>query len=430
VKKRIDVAHLRIGMHVVELDRPWLETPLLFQSFQIRDKKEIEQLQGCCQYVYVFVDERGGFTSPYATLNTGYLNYSQPAPQRTPFETNQQRIELELLRQAARPVQESGRYEDAAEAEQEVTQVEPLYTEALSLRRALLHDARLGNPLNTPAAHTLVSNFVESAIRNPDALMYFALIRGRDSVLAEHVLRCSLLALVVGRHMGLDRGALNELGIAALLHDVGKVRLPREILHKTESLTDEERQLVERHVGWGVEILRANPGISPRILEAVGQHHERYDGNGYPAGRRAGMLGEFGQVLAMVDYYDHLTQDGAPLSAHTALKRLYTLRGTQFAPELVEQFIQCMGIYPIGSVVELDNGAVGVVVALNRKRRLKPRVAIARSPDGSPVEPGRLMNLLHDKDESGQMVAIERVVEPEAANIDPFRYLPVTGATF
>ncbi|MGE5240706.1 MAG: HD-GYP domain-containing protein, partial [Bacteroidota bacterium] len=210
-----------------------------------------------------------------------------------------------------------------------------------------------------------------------------------------------------------------------------KMKVPNEILNKPGTLSDYEYALMKSHVPRGVEILDKTSGIPRPAIVVARCHHERYSGSGYIGGLKGDQIGLFGMIGGIVDCYDAISSDRAyhaGMSAHAALKKMYEWRNRDFHPALVEQFIQCMGIYPIGSVVELNTGEIGVVVAMNRMRRLKPRVALVLRADFSPLPGATTVDLMEYKTSDGRPCEIDRVLEPGVHGINPVHYMPVTAS--
>lgn len=420
-KTKLEVQQLKPGMYVRELDRPWRETPFLFQGFEIRSEDDIRELQRYCQHVYVDVPEV--HQKPVART---------PAEKAVAEEVLQhKKVERSLLVKVSghpllKPV-----YHDQVSLEQETENAREIHRETRDLVYTLLEDARFGRNINGHAAKKVVSDMVESVIRNPDALASFAQLKKKDEYTAQHSMRVCILALSFGRHLGLERHELNLLGIGALLHDIGKMKVPNEILNKPSALDEHEYALMKSHVPLGVEILEKSSGIPRPSIEVARCHHERYSGAGYSGGLKGDAIGLFGMIGGIVDCYDAISSDRTyhtGMSAHAALKKIYEWRHRDFHPGLVEQFIQCMGIYPIGSVVELNTGEVGVVVTMNRVRRLKPRVALVLQPDYYPVPGATTVDLMDYKTHDGRPCEIDRVLEPGAYGINPVQYLPIDTA--
>jgi putative nucleotidyltransferase with HDIG domain len=336
-------------------------------------------------------------------------------------------IEQNLLRlnnhPSARPI-----YDDLTTLEEEVDHVRETYRAARQYITKIMDDVRIGKNLDAGETREMVVELAESVVRNPDALTCFSLLKKKHEYTAQHSLRVCVLALIFGRQLGFEKDRLRELGIGALLHDVGKARIPLEILDKPKALDSNEIEIMKRHVPLGVEILENTSGIPAAAIEIARGHHERYDGNGYIEGLKGNEIGLYGLIAGIVDCYDAITSDRpyqAGISPHSALKRMYEWRGSAFHPKLIEQFIQCLGIYPVGSVVQLNSGEIGVVAALNRLRRLKPRVVLVSRPDNTPYPHMPAVNLANRTNRDGQPCEVERVLDSDATGINPAYFLPV-----
>src|SRR6266566_1644450 len=418
MKIKVHTRDLKVGMYVCELDRPWRDTPFLFQGFEIRSDDDIRTLQQHCNDVYV-LQEGAGLGAWRETKGAASPKARQAAALK---------FEHELLKLNNHPTARSI-YDDKTTLEEEVQLVKNDYFEAKKLTKELLDDVRLGRNIDGVLVRRRVSELAASVLRNPDALTCYAQLKRKDNYLSLHSLRCAILALIFGRQLGLGREQLETLGMAGLLHDIGMVKVPDEIIAKRERLSPIEHAVMRRHVTWGVEMLERSTGIPADVIEATRCHHERYDGSGYLEGRRGDAIGESALIMGIVDCYDAVTSErpyqGA-ISPYAAMRSMYLARGSLFKSELVERFIQCLGIYPVGSVVELNTGEVGVVVALNRQARLKPRVALVRQADQTPYPMPPVVNLLARRMGDGVPCDIERVLDPTEADVDPVRYLPVS----
>jgi len=425
VRKKIDVQYLEVGMYVAELDRPWLGTPFLFQGFEIRSQADIDELKRYCSWVYIDI--------PDPQIRPPERRAQAPASIRrvptVPTEA-EQRVARDFLKIINQP-RTAPVYSDQRALEQELGEAREHHAIARTLVYQLLEDVRTGKNIDSIRAKRVVGELAESVIRNPDALTCFIQLKKKDEYTAMHSLRVCILALAFGRHLGLDRDTLQILGLGALLHDIGKIKVPAEILNKPGALTDYEFALMKSHVPRGVELLEQMHGIPRPAVDVTRCHHERYSGAGYISGLKGEAIGFFGMIGGIVDCYDAITSDRAyraGLAAHTALKQMYEWRGRDFHPGLVEQFIQCMGIYPIGSVVELNTGEIAVVVTMNRVRRLKPRVTLVLNANCAPYPTPVTVDLMSHKTSDGRPCEIDRVLEPGVYGIDPVLYLPVTSA--
>lgn len=403
MKVKIDVSDLRVGMYVCELDRPWRETPFLFQGFRVRSPAEIEELKRYCEYVFI-------------------------TDHRRDDSARDKKIEFEILKASApRPAQQLT-YMDLATLDEELEPARQRYAHTHALVDSLMRDARLGKSLDAEGVKLAVSGVLASVLRNPDAMLCLNQIKRRDEYTATHCLRVCVLALAFGRHLGLPEEALNVLGIGALLHDIGKARVPEDLLNKPGRLSAREFDVVKLHVPLGVKMVDGLEGIPPVSVQVMALHHERHDGSGYAEGLRGSQIDQLGMIAAIVDYYDALTSDRPyrdAMAAHTVLKQMYVARGGPFPSGLVEHFIQCMGIYPIGSLVELNTGQVGVVVAHNRQRALRPRLLLVLDQAKHPYRFPHYIDLAKQpRDQSGVAWEIKMVLEPGTYGVNPVDYMP------
>lgn len=414
--KRIHVQDLKRGMYVIDLDRPWTETSFLFQGLEVRTDTELRELRRVCEYVYVY--DQTHATSVPGARSHATVKRAVPAGE-------DRRAEVLAASQAARRAPSIHGEPAALEAEIQVARA--IEADARGLVYTMLDDVRLGRRVDVSGLRRVISGMVDSVGRNPDALVWFTHLRNKDEYTALHCIRVAILALAFGRHLDLTVPELNILGIGALLHDIGKVKIPNDILNKPERLTDHEFEIVKGHVPEGVKILESARDIPMAAIEVAACHHERYHGGGYARGLSGERIGLFGLMAAIVDSYDAITSDRAyhaGISPYEALGRFYAMRNKEYHGGLVDQFIQCLGTYPIGSIVELSTGDIGVVVAVDRKRYLRPSVALARRADGVRVAPGTVLDLAAGSDHVARAAEIRRVLPAAAHGIDPAAYIP------
>ncbi len=420
MKQKISVEDLRPGMYVAELDRPWQGTPFLLQGIELRTWQDIEEVRRFCRHVFIEVRDGPIELPSYfpervldAASTPEVVHYAPPpppAPSRTAEDA------------AART-----RYADSATLEQEIQHATEVERRARDLVTHMMRDTRLGRALDFEGVGVCVGEMVNSVIRNPDALVWFTQLKTKDELSAFHSLRTSILALSLGRHLGFPKELLQIVGVGALLHDIGKMRIPNTLLNKRGRLDPAEHEVIKTHVVHGVEILQQIRGMPPEAIQMVHQHHERYDGSGYPQGLMGEQIGQLGMICGIADFYDAAIGDQSynpGYSAHTVLNRMYDLRDMWFQSELVEQFIQSMSIYPIGSIVEFNDGCVGVVITVNRTRRLRPRVALVLKPDKTRYDRPRHVDLVRADSEPAPRLEISRVLAPGAYQINPVDYLP------
>ncbi len=400
--KKLEVDQLRIGMYVVELDRPWLESPFLFQGFPIRNDDELEQLRECCDFVYVDVELSIDWQpdAPTAAVPRG-IRFATQGVNRKP---SRQKIE----------------YRDRESFTQSLPEAIMLHSAAKDYIGSVLDDVRLGKSIDTGGARELADRLAENIVKNENAMVWLTQLKNRDEYTSMHSINVCVLSLLFGRFLGLKEKELGHLGLGALLHDVGKMKVPSEILNKPGRLDDEERTIMNRHPELGHALLKEHTDLHPAVLEIALSHHERYDGSGYPRGLKGKALNQYALIVSIIDFYDAVTSDRAyhiGISPHEALNMMYAVAAKSFPLTLVESFIQCLGIYPIGSLVELESGEVGVVMTVNRQRRLKPILTLVLDRHKKPFPQVKMMNLeIQEQHESP--VRIKKILQSNAYGID------------
>ncbi len=267
-----------------------------------------------------------------------------------------------------------------------------------------LEDARLGQPVRLEPVRQSVEQIAEMLLINPDALLCFSMLKRRDDYTFLHSFNVGVLLIAFCQSLGMEEQTVMEAGIGGMLHDVGKMRLPESLLTIPGPLTKAQYAQVQRHVAFGRRNLERTPGIAEPTLRLVSEHHERQDGSGYPVGLKGEEISQLGKMAAIVDAYDAMTSITSyrrAQSPHHALSQLMALSGTQFDNTLFERFIKMVGIYPLGSLVKLRNGLLGVVTGSNSDSLLHPILNIVMNKHGNqPVKPYRinLIDLKHDKD--------------------------------
>jgi HD-GYP domain-containing protein (c-di-GMP phosphodiesterase class II) len=420
MKKKIDVMDLQWGMYISELDRPWLETPFLFQGFELQTPQEMGLLKKECKYVYIDL-EKGPDVLP--TRNRAEFESRMRAIQQ-----EDENLTLKVRQLADSPSTMSTRpaYEDRTPVEKEIVRAKEVEVEARDMMQEVIENIRKDKEFGIPIVTKVVTNMVNSMLRNPDAMVCLTYMRKISDYTALHSIRSCILGIALGRHLVYTKEELIELGIGLMLHDVGMLKIPKHILDKPAGLEEKEFEEMKRHVGWSVVLINKNGGLPPLAMQAVQQHHERRDGAGYPVHLEGDKINEAGYIGSIVDVYDAVTSDriySGGVSAEDTLKRMYEWREKDFHPQLVEEFIRCMGIFPIGSLVELSTGSIGVVVSINRARRLKPKVALVLTADKTPYSHKVTVDLMDQADAHGQEVKIARVLPVGTFNIHPMDHI-------
>ena len=226
--------------------------------------------------------------------------------------------------------------------------------------------------------------------------------------------------------MGLPKKDLRTLATGLLMMDMGNVHVPEGILSKKGRLTEAEYRIVKKHVGQGVAILKNTEGMNEDIINIALTHHERFDGSGYPSAIQGTQIPVYGRMAAIIDCYDAMTSHrpfSAAKSPYAALQNIYNWRGSAFQPELVEQFLQCIGVYPTGSLVEMSNGVVAIVLEQNLTQRMRPKIMMILDEDKKHFMEYKIVDLSKEFEDSGNLpLNIYRGLDPEAHGIDPSEY--------
>jgi len=391
-KKLVAVGDLQLGMYVIELDRPWLGTPFDFQGFPLTSAEQIEQLKQYCQVVYV-------------------------DPDRERWTPEMRRASL------ISSVMGSTVYNEVTPVEKEVIVAKDIYKSCEDAMQAALESLREQGEIDSQKLAGAVSSMTESIQRNPDAMMLLNTLRQKGSYELGRAMDTSILMVTFGRFLQFPKDRLEILGLAGMLLDVGKTKLPDSVLKKKDMLSPDEYELVKAHVNHSVELVKGAEALPEGVQEIIALHHERQDGTGYPRGLKGDEISIDGAVAALVDSFSALTSARAyaeQASPSNALSLMHKLRGKLFHEALVEQFIQCIGIYPVGSAVELNTGEVGIVIAQNLVRRLQPRVMVILDRDWKPIYPQLILDLVKEpKATADEPYRIRRTLPKDKLPIDP-----------
>ncbi|NQY48328.1 MAG: HD-GYP domain-containing protein [Colwellia sp.] len=263
--------------------------------------------------------------------------------------------------------------------DQEMTKASKLYDDAKSLQHKILNSLTEHKTINVLEAKESTDAIVDSIFRNQDALACMTRLRIKDEYLVEHSLNVSILMTLFAKHLAFDREIIENLALGAFLHDIGKVLVPPEILHKPGKLTPQEYEVMKSHVDLGLEVLKESPDLPELVIEVVQQHHERLDGKGYPKQLTEQQISQVGRMIAIVDSYDAMTAERVyKVGMHPikAFKILMKDAPDSYDNTLVEQFVNCLGIYPIGTLVKLTSGKLGLISRLNKSQPLLPFVRV------------------------------------------------------
>ena len=401
MKKEVPVNELQFGVYISELDRPWTDTPFVFQGFVLEDEKQLETLKKYCKKVYVDPEK------------------STDLPDRSKLKTAPVGKKADsVLASITRKVV----YEEKVSVDVELPAARVAQNKTEVALKDVLDTVRAGKVIDAPRVREAVTSMTDSVVRNPDAMLLLSKMKERSDYTHDRAIGVSIYMITFGRFLQLPREQLDLLGMLGLLQDVGKMRLPAELLEKKGALTEEERKLCHSHLQQSVAILKETAGLPPELPALAALHHERFDGSGYPEGLRGQEIGLFGSIAGMIDCFDALTRQrpyADALSPSNALSKLYDWRDQQFDGALVQQLIQCIGIYPVGAAVELNTGEIGIVIAQNLVRRLQPRVMVVLDAKGAPIRPQKILDLVKEPKAGPDLpYRIKRTLEKGSVALD------------
>lgn len=350
-------------MYVVVVDIPWYRTPFLSHKLLIQDRATIQTMIDC-------------------GIRTVTIDVSKGKDVEAAVGGNKPST-------TATPVNKGGVETVDAPVSSQTESAHAMYAEAHEVMERIYADLEQNLPPSPTAAKAVVSGALTQIAKDRTALMAhltFQKLRRFDGSLAAHSLDTCILSLIVAMESGLEKPRLVQLGLGALLHDVGYTRLPRNLVRRRDECSDQEKLVLRQHTTLGMTVLAEVEGLDDDVRRIVVEHHERGDGSGFPSGRTQDTISQLAKIVGVVDWYDGLIsrRGGRPaMLPHDAIRRLF-LAGerNQFDKALVESMIRSIGVYPTGSLVRLNTGEQAVVVAVNPQDRLKPRVKVIGGPHG------------------------------------------------
>lgn len=421
-------------MYVVQLDRPWLETPFLFQGFYIRDADEINELHAHCKRVHVSLEslpENFQAPDPRAQSNGAESKHAnvekQSASQRTKAGLRDSEPAASDDDSGDEFLQTNTNYKIMASLGEETKVATTIHKEAIVSVEAVMQNLRKSGSLDVDRLKSTVTPMVDSVLRNPAALACLVRMQQKDDYLYHHSLASSVWATILGRQLGLSRGDLDLIALGAMLLDVGMTQVPNEILTKPGKLDEDERKIARMHVQFGLDILEKNNSLDHRVREMVAHHHERYNGTGYPRGLKGNNIPVFGRIAGIVDAYDAMITQrpyAEQKSSYDALRKLRLLSDVEFQAEIVDQFTRAIGAFPTGTLVELNTGYVAIVTQQNQIRRLRPEIMLIMGPDRELLDDFKVIDLNNETvaPDGGHSLWIERGLPPDQYGIDPTEF--------
>jgi len=380
-KVKLRVGDLRPGMYVCDLDRPWLETPFQLQGFEVKDQADVVIVGQWCKHVYIDLMRTKVINVTLDAMTTG----SYLASKKRSFDKK----DLDTAKQTRKKTSD--------------------------LMRTFMDEIRFGQSPELELVNEPVAECVSTIMGNPDVMMFLTRLRSKDSYVSQHAFNVCIYAIVVGRLIGLDQQQLQTLGTCGLLLDVGMLTIPEHILHKPGELTAEETAIIQTHTTHGRDILLSAGSAFDSVAEVAYSHHENLDGSGYPCGLHETQLGLNCKIVAIVDRYEAITNPrpcrpaGDHLSAVAILN--HEINENKIDKDLALTFISYLGVYPQGTLVELNTGEVAIVLGTNTTQRLRPQILIVLDANKKPTQ--AFVDLTEKTiDKTGHAYRIARVCRP------------------
>lgn len=399
--KRIPVSALKVGMYVADLNNDWIPHNAQRKRGIIKTEETIEKIRRI-GVTFLYIDASKGLDSQDAetVAEVDYRNESalQKAGEQAPGLRHKVPVADELV------------------------MAQKIHSQAQGLVGDFMANVKIGGAVDVAPIHQLADELQNSVLRNANALSCLGRIREKDNYLLEHSVNLSVLMSLFGHYRALTPDVLHQIIVGALLHDLGKIMIPDEILHKPGKLSAEEFEVMKLHARHSRDILAATEGVGELTIITAAQHHEKLDGSGYPEGLKGDEISIYGRMVAIADVYDAITSDRVYHKGMTptqGLKKLLEWSGQHLDAALVNQFIRCIGLYPVGSLVLLESGRLGAVVEANGEDQRLPMVRIMYHTKFRLPIPIEVIDLA----KSGVQDRIIKSVDPEIYKIDIRKFM-------
>ncbi len=390
---QIHVDELRVGMYVAELDRPWTDTPFLFQGFYLENEADVKTVKKYCEFV--FIDK-----------------LRQSSAQTTGAEDT-------LYSKGGLKTSKS--FKKHSGIDSDIQQGSKVHKQISTVVKSFMQNITLGKSVSVAVAKEVVAECVNQVVQAPDATMWLTQLKNADEYTAQHSMNVCIFAISLGKQLNLAIPDLNNLGLCGLMHDMGKMRIPLQVLNKPGRLTADELKIMNSHTTEGWKLLMSSHNMYDGAIDVAYTHHEKLDGTGYPRGLTGSSITPYARMVAIVDMYDAITSDRIYQKGRTHLDAMNIMTqagGSHLDLGLTVKFIECLGIYPPGNLVEMSNGEVAVVIASNPQHKIKPQVVFLLDEEKQPQPRKRVDLATIAVDRIGQPYRIKRIVRHEEFGIN------------
>ena len=402
MKKRIAIQDLRPGMFVAGMDQSWFHTPFLRHKWLIKREDEIALLRSY-GIQEVFIDTEKGCDVNEASS----LQEFSTVPEASDETSSPPSLDL-----GPNP--------------KDIESARMLRAEAISTLDLFFRQMESPSPQHLMEVRSVVSTLLNGLLEHQAAMVALIQMRRFDANLATHGVDTGVLAMAMGQESGCDPSQLKLLGLAAMVHDIGQLRLPLNLLRKIQPYSPQDHKLIQAHCGMGEAILNQFPDFPQESKRMVLQHHERLDGSGYPKGLKGKDISALTQILSIADTYDAQISGRCsqpPVPPARALSELYRAAVSgQYATAIVQQLIQLLGVYPIGSLVRLNTGEQAVVVWVHSHSRLTPTIKLLKNASGEPYEEQEIIDL-SSHTANGASRSIQDTLDPHQEGWDMTKIL-------
>ena len=413
--KKTLVENLTIGMYIAQLDRPWEETEFPVQGFYIRSRQGMDRLARECQFVYV--DPRR-YDSSLTDVKLHVVSKAREIREEDPADRKSHiRIQPRKPRE----------YKDTVEMGNELEPARTSLEDAVEIMRSCVGKLQATGGFDIDEIEQAINPLVASVMRNKSAMAALLRMRSLDDYTFSHSISNAVWGAILARQLGFPPHDIDSIALACSLLDIGKINLPPDLLVQKSAPDDEQWKILKSHVQEGMKLLEDNDVKNKKVLLALQSHHERFDGSGYPMGIGGTEIPLYGRIAAIVDSYDAMITErpyAEARSSYGAVQELQKNSDILYQRELVDHFIQAIGVFPVGAIVELNTGEVGVVVAQHGTRRLKPKIILLLDQEKKPRTHLVIVDLSTQEAEENSTLSwwITKELAKNAFGIDPAKY--------